>query len=449
MLKFNQLLLIVSISLLALSCGKTGNKTVNITGNIENATADSVFIIGDNLKKAIPLKNSTFADTLKITSPIYLKFYAGNQFTWLYLEPGADLTLKTDMNQFDQKLKYEGKLAPENNYLALKIVKDQQLSGNPSEFFTLDQKSFQNKVVNYKNEVTADLDKADASKEFMELEKKNIQYTYLLMLAQYPEANSFFTKNNTEMPAEFEKELNSVSLDNESDYNSIPAYKDLVLYRTSAAIDKMKSADEVEKLVAGIKSQNIREGIMSNLLLYTISSGGPNAQKYFEIVTKYSKDEAFKKRTAIEFEQIKKLLPGSPSPQFIYPDINGKDVALSDLKGKLVYIDVWATWCVPCLQEIPSLKQLEGDYHDKGIQFVSMSIDQKKDFEKWQLMVKEKELKGIQIFSDNDWHSQFVRDYNINGIPRFILLDKDGKIINADAPRPSDPGIRFLIDENL
>src|SRR5690606_22180824 len=106
--------------------------------------------------------------------------------------------------------------------------------------------------------------------------------------------------------------------------------------------------------------------------------------KYYDIVQKYSQDDDLKKRAATEFEQVKRLLPGSPSPEFIYPDINGKDVALSDLKGKLVYIDVWATWCVPCLQEIPSLKKLESDYHGKDIYFVSMSVDQKKDFEKWQ-----------------------------------------------------------------
>ena len=64
-------------------------------------------------------------------------------------------------------------------------------------------------------------------------------------------------------------------------------------------------------------------------------------------------------------------------------------------------------------------------------------------------MVKEKDLQGVQIFSDNDWNSQFVVDYGIRGIPRFILLDKEGKIINADAPRPSNPKLRSLIDKHI
>src|SRR5690625_8026171 len=107
-------------------------------------------------------------------------------------------------------------------------------------------------------------------------------------------------------------------------------------------------------------------------------------------------------------------------------------VSLDDLKGKLVYIDVWATWCAPCLAEVPHLKQLTEDYKDQNITIVSMSIDPESDHEKWKKMVNEKDLQGVQIFSDNDWNSQFVVDYGIRGIPRFILLDKEGYIISAD-----------------
>ena len=64
-------------------------------------------------------------------------------------------------------------------------------------------------------------------------------------------------------------------------------------------------------------------------------------------------------------------------------------------------------------------------------------------------MVKEKALKGIQIFADNDLKSEFVQEYGIKGIPRFILVDQNGNILNADAPRPSDPEIRILLDKNL
>ncbi|WP_276979907.1 TlpA disulfide reductase family protein, partial [Flavobacterium filum] len=132
---------------------------------------------------------------------------------------------------------------------------------------------------------------------------------------------------------------------------------------------------------------------------------------------------------------------------FEYENINGGKTSLESLKGKFVYIDVWATWCGPCIGEIPALKAVEKEYHGKNIEFVSISIDDKKDVEKWKKMVADKELKGIQLFADNDWKSDFVKNYAIDGIPRFILIDTEGKIVNADAPRPSDAKLKDLLKE--
>ncbi|WP_321538468.1 TlpA family protein disulfide reductase [Flavobacterium piscinae] len=84
---------------------------------------------------------------------------------------------------------------------------------------------------------------------------------------------------------------------------------------------------------------------------------------------------------------------------------------------------------------------------EKNIEFVSISIDDKKDHEKWKKMVADKELKGIQLFADNDWKSDFVKKYAIDGIPRFILIDTEGKIVNADAPRPSDTKLKEVLTE--
>lgn len=77
---------------------------------------------------------------------------------------------------------------------------------------------------------------------------------------------------------------------------------------------------------------------------------------------------------------------------------------------------------------------------------MSVSIDQQKDVEKWKTMVQEKQLGGVQLFADKDWNSKFVKDYQINGIPRFILIDPKGNVVNANAPRPSSPDLVVLLD---
>lgn len=141
------------------------------------------------------------------------------------------------------------------------------------------------------------------------------------------------------------------------------------------------------------------------------------------------------------------LAKGNPSPVFEnYHNYKGGETSLSDLKGKYVYIDVWATWCGPCKAEIPFLKAMEKAYHGKNIEFVSISVDKQADKDKWEEMIVEKELSGLQLLADKDFQSEFVQDYAIRGIPRFILIDPEGNIVDANAPRPSNEKLAILFD---
>ena len=147
-----------------------------------------------------------------------------------------------------------------------------------------------------------------------------------------------------------------------------------------------------------------------------------------------------------------KLGEGKPSPVFSnYENFAGGTTSLSDLKGKFVYIDIWATWCGPCKREIPSLKLLEEEYHGKNIEFVSISVDnidgRRGSHESWLKMVKDEELGGTQLFADNDFNSAFIQAYNINSIPRFILIDPKGNIVDADVLRPSNPKLKTYFTE--
>src|SRR5690606_40156844 len=111
-------------------------------------------------------------------------------------------------------------------------------------------------------------------------------------------------------------------------------------------------------------------------------------------------------------------------------------------------------WCGSCKVEIPSLKRLESEYKDKNIQFVSISIDDDRSHgsweaakSKWKNMVGNEDLKGVQLFAPKGWESEFIKNYKINGIPRFLLIDPSGNIVSADAPRPSDPALVALFNE--
>ena len=177
---------------------------------------------------------------------------------------------------------------------------------------------------------------------------------------------------------------------------------------------KLESAGLDEKLVGLLKPRIAQEGMM---------------------LTQYYNQKAAAKK-----------VEGTLAPSFDYENHKGGKTKLEDLRGKYVYIDVWATWCGPCRAEIPHLKKVEEKYHGKNIEFVSISVDVDKDHEKWQKFVTDKELGGIQLFADKNWNSDFIKAFGINSIPRFLLIDPTGKVVKADAPRPSSNTLVELLD---
>ncbi len=171
-------------------------------------------------------------------------------------------------------------------------------------------------------------------------------------------------------------------------------------------------------------------------------------QYYKEYSTKLTRPD-YKKALEDIYHNAVTFVDNAHAPEFSYKDINGKTVSLKSLRGKFVYIDVWATWCSPCKAEIPHLKKVEDDYHDKNIAFVSISVDKQKDWDKWEQYVKEHNMKGIQLVADKAAESDFIKKMNINSIPRFILIDPSGKIISANALRPSNQELRDLLNKLL
>ncbi|RAJ08464.1 thiol-disulfide isomerase/thioredoxin [Chitinophaga skermanii] len=155
------------------------------------------------------------------------------------------------------------------------------------------------------------------------------------------------------------------------------------------------------------------------------------------------------RKTQIVAEIAKKELANTkvPAIDFSYPDANGKQISLSSLKGKVVLVDVWATWCGPCKAEIPSLKALEEALRGKDIVFLGVSVDEKKDYEKWKQFVDKEGLKGTQVFASG-W-SEITKYYNIKGIPRFMVFNKKGEVVSIDAPRPSEPALKKMLLEEI
>jgi len=193
-----------------------------------------------------------------------------------------------------------------------------------------------------------------------------------------------------------------------------------------------------------LKGQFLKEHIINRKV---------SGKSYANTIAKYGEflvSDRQKREIAAYEKKIMKFAEGQPAHDFKYEDAKGTMHALSDYKGKVVLVDVWATWCAPCKGEIPHLEKLIEHFHDnEDMVFISVSIDNLKDKDKWENFVKEHELKGIQLLADKAFKSQILLDYEITGVPRFMLFDKEGKIVSVNAARPSNPQLKEMIEEQL
>ena len=203
--------------------------------------------------------------------------------------------------------------------------------------------------------------------------------------------------------------------------------------------------NRLKDLASFVKDKDVREAyLMEQIRLEVLRGEFVGLPEAVDKVRKWIRRPENRIELEKQMELMKKnyaayagCLPGTDCSAFEFSDREGKPVKLGDLKGKYVYIDVWSTGCLPCKMEIPFLKQLEKAMEGQDIVFVSVSLDTKEEV--WLKFIREKEMNGVQWIAGEGFKHPFCRAMGINGIPQFILLDKDSKVINFNAKRPSNP----------
>lgn len=442
--------------IICFSCDKKVENKVDyaiVSGTIANKTG-VVTINSFDRTFSEPLEFSSdgsFVDTLSADKNSYVIFDGTNP-VFIHVQPGYNFNVSYDVKDFENTLKFSGNGADVNTYLLEKNKNEKALLGNRFETYKLDETAYKTKFKAIKASSDSLLETFKTIPDnFKTLEKRDLNYNYLARLNEYEAYRRYVTKDNSFTASDdFLKELKDFDYLIEEDYFFSENYKMLVTSHFRKEAEKLAKKDAIAidiaflKIMSKIPNENIK-----NNLLFVFASNGISHSKDIETFYKlYSENSTNKENDAlvkVQYEKLTALSKGKPSPVFVnYRNHSGGTTSSEDLKGKYTYIDVWATWCGPCIKEIPSLKKIEKEFHNNNIQFVSISIDKEKDFNKWQTMINTKALSGIQLFADSDWSSKFVKDYQIQGIPRFILIDPNGNIVNANAPRPSDPALTDL-----
>ncbi|MEM9022900.1 MAG: TlpA disulfide reductase family protein [Bacteroidota bacterium] len=441
------------------------NNTVILNGTLANHTGGLVKLYnpeGEVADSAELSEQGDFALQFEVEEPGYYRFKY-KEYATLYLNGGDSLHMTLDMAEFDESLTFSGRGAGPSQYIIARLLLEEGMSSNLRELLALEVEEFITKTDSTRlaydqhlEQYTKDYPNLDADFLFMEQARNVYDWAYNRQL--YPQYHARFAqKESYEAPADYFTFAEELNLEDER-YLKLGSYNKYVTALVEkAAQDKYADNEEFqaqdhwqlhaqfEMVPTVVTNQTIREKFLFDMLHNQIRYQGiENLQALVDAYHAQSQDAENKATIDKVYGEWQALVAGNEAPDFEAVDTEGNAVKLSDLRGKYVYIDAWATWCGPCKAEIPHLEKLQEEFTGKNITFVSVSIDDTK--EPWDEWMAEKEMGGTQLFVDGAWKSPFARAYLIRSIPRFLLIDPQGKIIDSNAERPSGDIAKVLAE---
>jgi len=463
-----QTLLSLIILLAFFSCSEkkeTINTTITIAGKLDNHKGPVI---------KVSLEDELSIDSIQSDGSFLLKFDYSETETFvvqnadlrfsLYLSPGDSIFLTGDADEFGVTFLATGDKAEENTYLRKKIKSMNESGLNDFiELMALKKEDYFKKKDSILNVVKSNFTQLKENEgidpEFLELENSFFIYQDLFMDQLYPMYHGYLNKthpDSVDFPMEkIQAEVDNVPLDR-TELLAVGPYKNILDSRiqelTSTLMKEdstLTSYEDASWLAIDSLFQNpaMRDQFKYENIKMTMEYRGPvhTEEQYNKFLAENTTPKLAEKLEKIK-AKWEPISPGKEVPDFSFVDIDGNAVKMSDLKGKLVYIDIWATWCGPCIAEHPHWDKMKEEYKNKPVAFLTVSIDDRK--EPWEKMVKNKKMDGLQWFAENAWQSELTQFFMVNAIPRFLLLDTEGKILDPSADRPSGE-IRETLDKHL
>ena len=393
-----------------------------------------------------------FSLEIPLTQPqnAFLKY--GKLNLPILLEPGKAIKFKASAKDMLGTIKYQGANAAKNQFLKAyhqQIVMngnqeyklyDHIHRMNPTEFLAYLKANHQTQVKflqGYQKQQALDA-------KFVQYQKQMFDVQRWKNLMMYPVYKVYFTKKKPALPKDY--------------YSSLPQefpWKDkwLISQDYQKLIDFYLD-DQFRKKHPGKTSLNDRynfikatiDGKTNPKVLFTqlakVVYGGLNKgnlsltqlQSMYDDCLTFNNSPMIAKLLKAQYQLAKQLDKGKAAPTFTLKNTEGKQVSLSDFKGKVVYLDFWASWCKPCMREVPHAKKLKAKLSGESVVFLYISADISKKM--WKRAIEKKQIKGIHLIAPGMNHS-IVKAYNAQAIPRYVIIDKEGNIWHRNAARPS------------
>ncbi|WP_428663959.1 TlpA family protein disulfide reductase [Runella sp.] len=440
--------------------------STQITIKAIGSNAEKVYIISsgmisgrDTLAKTNlnAVGNAEF--TLRLTTPVFAFIRIGKKSEKVYLQPNTNTEINVDLKKEHRIFVYRGKTAEVNNYLAQSsqivtdhlIINGKYINEFEPEEFAVRLDSMDKALAYFHRKYMAKTSLSGEMQDFLRISAR----MYPLSLKQnYSTARFYTPTEKVAVPPALQKVFGEVPFNDALLLAKDEAYATVLLYyltdityqiyynilpeeRKNSIILLPKLKDAAIK--KGTYSPAVKEFLLAQNV-YEAFDYGINevaTSLYNEFMTGYPSSfylSSIDKR----YRKWLTLSKGTLAPNFVGITPDGQKLSLNDLKGKVVYTDIWATWCGPCREELPKSKEIQKQFsqNDKVV-FLYVSIDT--DTESWKKFLKsDPAFVGTHInISNSDQVSNLYKTYQMVGVPTYLLIDQEGKISAAPAPRPS------------
>jgi thiol-disulfide isomerase/thioredoxin len=392
----------------------------------------------------------------ELPRPQFTRLQLGDDFQTLYLTPGDELTIHYDTT--GNQVRFEGTSADANHYLAQEVLIWQQSGLYENE---ISAETFLARLDSTKNKISDFLrhyqDSTALSAAIGTLFKHRYELS-LLMAKQRFFWNNYFAAENKEIPGAISSVWKEIPFDSTLLRTAMPTYASvlyfyLYMHKYPSVYPKGVSKTEVgsisknfpflayEKIKEVSPPPAFQEFFQAKILDYSLASFGitPAIDSFYTQFKQHYPSSEYQSSVETQYQKWAALLPGKVAPDIRGINSDGKEFSLSDLRGKVVYVDIWATWCGPCKGEFPYAKKIKKQFEGNDrVAFLYVSVDQ--EVEEWKKYLrKNQDMTGIHINQnpEADANSSVYKKYMIWGIPRYFLIDQQGRIVSVMAARPS------------
>lgn len=420
-----------------------------LSGQVNMPGASKVSLSSNNSHRLdAPMQNGQFQLTLDRMQTDHYRLFLGGLQAELYAPAGANMQVDAQPGN----VRFSGDFAAENNYLNEKLYMMDTMTADRL-LLDLPPNAFAERLKSKKQLLQSHLQQFNGlSSAFQAYAEKILEYQIRQQWQDY------IFKNQSQMDA-----IKAIIGDDLSDYLVKLDQAELIMYpyfhnnlwRNFQQQQQLLGYEGDDERVNAefrfdmLSKQTAPGSEIRSILSYSVMNQllnfyrGSKLPTFYETFTDYCQDSVQVQKVTTRYQQLLPLMPGQAAPPFSISSYNGEDVSLSRFDGQYKVINLWATWCKPCIEKFPEWKQIQQQFANEPIAFLTVSIDEKQ--EQWKSMVEDIQPGEFQLIAGEKNQGSFRDSYMVIRIPRYVIISPDNKIIDADRHHITAEDIQKLL----